>query len=483
MAKLYLKPCMLYANGCFNLKGAAMKKTLGVGLLSLVISVFLVGTCNAQFRDIFAGDYIADTAQKVLPSVVNISSTKTVLVEQSPFLQDPFFRDFFNFVPRRRLERALGSGVIVTQDGYIITNNHVVGGAEKVEVKLSNGRVYKAKIIGTDPKSDIGVIKINATNLPAISIGDSSKLRVGTVVLAIGNPFGLGQTVTMGIISALGRSGLGIADYENFIQTDAAINPGNSGGALVNMEGKLIGINTAILSKSGGSVGIGFAIPVNLAMSVMKSIVHYGKVVRGWLGITFQDITPEIARALGLNSTRGALVSGIMHNSPAEGAGLKRGDVILAINGKEVKDASDLRIKISEIMPGTKTKLEIIRNGKEKVLYAIIGNLEKAPITEVSFVIKDNRFLGGARVGELSSMAKQQLRLPQNLKGILVLSVRRNSAAESTGIKPGDVILSINGRRFMDLEAFKDALPKMNGHKISLKIFRQGIIMNITLIR
>ncbi len=460
-----------------------MKKILGIGLLTLALTFLLIGTSHAQSKDIFTGDHIADVAQKVLPSVVNISSTKIVLVEQSPFLQDPFFRDFFNFVPRRRLERALGSGVIVSKDGYIITNNHVVRGAEKVEVKLSDDRVYKAKIIGADPKSDIAVIKINASNLPAISIGDSSRLRVGTVVLAIGNPFGLGQTVTMGIVSALGRSGLGIADYENFIQTDAAINPGNSGGALVNMKGQLIGINTAILSKSGGSVGIGFAIPINLAMSVMKSIIRYGKVVRGWLGITFQDITPEIARALDLKTTEGALVSGVMHSSPAEKAGLKRGDVIVSVNGKRVKDASDLRIKISEIIPGTRAKIKVIRNQREKVLTATIGNLAKAPITEASFLIKDNRFLEGARVGKLSIMAKQQLRLPQDLKGILVLSVRRGSAAEGTGIKPGDVILSINGKRLMDLEEFRNVLPKLNGHRISLKIFRRGIIMNITLVR
>ena len=229
-------------------KGGKMKNRIRAGIIFLFLCISFSGIVYAGASNIFLNDSIANVAQKVLPSVVNIASIKTVVVEQSPFLSDPFFKNFFNFVPQKRLQKALGSGVIVSKDGYIITNNHVVGGADKVDVKLSDGRIFRAKIIGTDPKSDIAVIKISTKDLPNINIGDSSRLRVGTVVLAVGNPFGLGQTVTMGIVSALGRSGLGLSDYENFIQTDAAINPGNSGGALVNTKSELIGINTAILS-------------------------------------------------------------------------------------------------------------------------------------------------------------------------------------------------------------------------------------------
>jgi len=460
-------------------RNGKIKIVLMASFLFMLLSI----SSYAAPIDPFQGDLIADVAQKVLPSVVNISSVKTVIVGQSPFLSDPFFKDFFGSVPRKRLERALGSGVIVSDDGYIITNNHVVGGADKVEVRLADGRVFEASIIGSDPKSDVAVIKIAAKDLPAIAIGDSSNLRIGTVVLAVGNPFGLSQTVTMGIISALGRSGLGITDYENFIQTDAAINPGNSGGALVNMKGELIGINTAILSKSGGNVGIGFAIPVDLTMNIKESIIRYGKVVRGWFGVTVQDITPKIAKAMHLTSTRGVLVAGVVDDSPADKGGIKRGDVILEINSKKVTRASGLRIMASELLPGSSARVKILRNGKEKFLSIIIGDLSEAKITSNEFVIKDNRFLAGATVGEITDVIRERLSFPQDLKGVLVFKVEARSPAASTGLAPGDVIIGINGKDIDSLGGFEDVLSGLSGHKISIRIFRHGAIMDMTIIR
>ena len=460
-----------------------MKKIIRSGMYSLFFVFFLSRMALAASADMFQGDWVADVAQKVIPSVVNISSTKTVVIEQSPFFSDPFFREFFGNVPHERVQRALGSGVIITSDGYIITNNHVVGGADKVEVRLSDERVFTARIIGTDPKSDVAIVKIDAKGLPTIPVGDTSKLRIGTFVLAVGNPFGLGQTVTMGIISALGRSGLGITDYENFIQTDAAINPGNSGGALVNMKGELIGINTAILSQSGGNVGIGFAIPVDLAMSVKNSLIRYGKVVRGWLGVTAQDIDPKIAKTLNLGSTKGVLVSDVAKTSPASTAGIKRGDVLTAINGKPVISASSLRFAVSELTPGTPVKVTVFRDGKEWIIPVTIGDLAKATVAEDRFAVKDNRFLAGLTVSEITPTIRETLNLDPDMAGIVVLEVTRGTPAESTGIRPGDLILKINDKAIKDLSDFKKAVAALTSRKMSITIYRNGMIMSTTIIR
>jgi len=460
-----------------------MKKIIRSGMYSLFFVFFFSRMALAASADMFQGDWVADVAQKVIPSVVNISSTKTVVIEQSPFFSDPFFREFFGNVPHERVQRALGSGVIITSDGYIITNNHVVGGADKVEVRLSDERVFTARIIGTDPKSDVAIVKIDAKGLPTIPVGDTSKLRIGTFVLAVGNPFGLGQTVTMGIISALGRSGLGITDYENFIQTDAAINPGNSGGALVNMKGELIGINTAILSQSGGNVGIGFAIPVDLAMSVKNSLIRYGKVVRGWLGVTAQDIDPKIAKTLNLGSTKGVLVSDVAKTSPASTAGIKRGDVLTAINGKPVISASSLRFAVSELTPGTPVKVTVFRDGKEWIIPVTIGDLAKATVAEDRFAVKDNRFLAGLTVSEITPTIRETLNLDPDMAGIVVLEVTRGTPAESTGIRPGDLILKINDKAIKDLSDFKKAVAALTSRKMSITIYRNGMIMSTTIIR
>jgi serine protease Do len=460
-----------------------MKKIIRSGMYSLFFVFFLSRMTLAASADMFQGDWVADVAQKVIPSVVNISSTKTVVIEQSPFFSDPFFREFFGNVPHERVQRALGSGVIITSEGYIITNNHVVGGADKVEVRLSDERVFTARIIGTDPKSDVAIVKIDAKGLPTIPVGDTSKLRIGTFVLAVGNPFGLGQTVTMGIISALGRSGLGITDYENFIQTDAAINPGNSGGALINMKGELIGINTAILSQSGGNVGIGFAIPVDLAMSVKNSLIRYGKVVRGWLGVTAQDIDPKIAKTLNLGSTKGVLVSDVAKTSPASTAGIKRGDVLTAINGKPVISASSLRFAVSELIPGTPVKVTVFRDGKEWIIPVTIGDLAKATVAEDRFAVKDNRFLAGLTVSEITPTIRETLNLDPDMAGIVVLEVTRGTPAESTGIRAGDLILKINDKTIKDLSDFKKAVAALTSRKMSITIYRNGMIMSTTIIR
>ncbi|HEY9173833.1 MAG TPA: Do family serine endopeptidase, partial [Verrucomicrobiae bacterium] len=320
--------------------------------------------------------------KKVTPSVVNIYSAKTVRQTPAfaPFFDDPFFRQFFGVpfenVPRERREQSLGSGVIATEDGYILTNNHVVDGADEIKVALADDKsVYDAKVIGTDPQTDIAVLKIEGKNLPAITITDSDQLEVGDIVLAIGNPFGVGQTVTMGIVSAKGRGGMGIVDYEDFIQTDASINPGNSGGALVDAAGRLVGINQSIISRSGGNQGIGFSVPINLARYVMERLIADGKVTRGYLGVMIQPVTPDLAKEFKLPDNTGALIGDVTKDSPAEDAGLKEGDVIIEFNGKKVTDSRHLRLLVSQTAPGTKADVKLLRDGKEKNLTVKLGEL------------------------------------------------------------------------------------------------------------
>ncbi|MGA7951771.1 MAG: Do family serine endopeptidase [Thiobacillaceae bacterium] len=310
-----------------------------------------------------ASGSFANAAQAVTPSVVNVFTQKKVREASNPFASDPIFRHFFGdrVDPRPRQVSNLGSGVIVTTNGYILTNNHVVEAADEIQVALADGKIYPAKVVGADPETDLAVLKINATKLPAIVFGRSESLRVGDWVLAIGNPFGVGQTVTLGIVSALGRSHLGINTFENFIQTDAAINPGNSGGALVDAAGNLVGINSAIYSRTGGSQGIGFAIPANLAKQVMEQIIKNGSVTRGWVGIEVQDLSPEIAESFNLKSTEGALIAGVLKGGPADAAGIKPGDILLAVEGKPVSDSSTLLNLIAGLQPGTEAHLTLGR--------------------------------------------------------------------------------------------------------------------------
>ncbi|QCP51182.1 Do family serine endopeptidase [Trinickia violacea] len=325
----------------------------------------------------------ADAAQKAMPAVVNVFSSKDGALPPDPRAKDPLFRYFFGDRNKGKQQEEpatnLGSGVIVSSEGYILTNQHVVDGAQKIEISLADGRTTDAKVIGVDPETDLAVLKVNLTNLPTITLGRMDQARVGDVVLAIGNPFGVGQTVTMGIISALGRNHLGINTFENFIQTDAPINPGNSGGALVDANGNLLGINTAIYSRSGGSLGIGFAIPVSTARSVLESIITTGSVTRGWIGVEPQDVTPEIAESFGLEQKSGTIITGVLQGGPADKAGIKPGDVLQSVNGEEITDTTRLLNVIAQIKPGTDAKIRLIRKNKAIDLTVMIGKRPPPP--------------------------------------------------------------------------------------------------------
>jgi serine protease DegQ len=318
-----------------------------------------------------------------MPAVVNVFSSKDGSLPPDPRAKDPLFRYFFGDKNKGKQQEQpasnLGSGVIVSSEGYILTNQHVVDGADQIEIALADGRTTNAKVIGVDPETDLAVLKVNMTNLPTITLGRMDQTRVGDVVLAIGNPFGVGQTVTMGIVSALGRNHLGINTFENFIQTDAAINPGNSGGALVDVNGNLLGINTAIYSRSGGSLGIGFAIPVSTARSVLESIITTGSVTRGWIGVEPQDVTPEIAESFGLEQKSGAIVAGVLKNGPADRAGIKPGDILVSVNGQEITDTTRLLNVIAQIKPGTAAKVHLVRKSREMDLDVTIGKRPPPP--------------------------------------------------------------------------------------------------------
>jgi serine protease DegQ len=316
-----------------------------------------------------------ESAKRAMPAVVNIFTTKEAKQPKNPFMDDPFFRKFFGdrFGDQDEKQFSLGSGVVVSSQGYILTNNHVVEAADEIEIALADGRKAVAKLVGTDPETDLAVIKVDMKDLPAITLGHIDQTKVGDVVLAIGNPFGVGQTVTMGIVSALGRNHLGINTFENFIQTDAAINPGNSGGALVDTNGNLLGINTAIYSRSGGSLGIGFAIPVTTVKTVMESIINTGQVVRGWIGVEPQDITPELAESFGLKKKSGTIIAGVLKGGPADKAGMKPGDILIAVDGKPVVDTTEMLNLIAQLTPGNKAKMTVLRKSAESTLDVQVG--------------------------------------------------------------------------------------------------------------
>jgi serine protease DegQ len=316
-----------------------------------------------------------NAAKRAMPAVVNIFTSKGARDPKNPLLDDPFFKRFFgdHLGDPEEKQFSLGSGVIVSPEGYILTNNHVVEAADEIEVALADGRKAVAKVVGSDPETDLAVVKIELANLPVITLGHAEQVNVGDVVLAIGNPFGVGQTVTMGIVSALGRNHLGINTFENFIQTDAAINPGNSGGALVDANGNLLGINTAIYSRSGGSLGIGFAIPVTTVKMVMESIIGDGQVVRGWIGVEPQDITPELAESFGLGAKAGAIIAGVLKNGPADKAGMKPGDILVAVENKPVNDTTEMLNLIAQLKPGQKAKMTVVRKNQQAILDVTVG--------------------------------------------------------------------------------------------------------------
>jgi serine protease Do len=398
---------------------------------------------------------LAPIVKKVAPSVVKVE-VKIGAKEQSGngMPDNPFFRQFFG---NRKMysppEHGVGSGVIVTKDGYILTNNHVVDDADEVKVTLTDGREFTAKVIGKDPKSDVAVVKINAHDLPAITFADSDKCEVGDLVLAIGNPFAIGQTVTRGIVSATGRAAMDL-DYEDFIQTDAAINPGNSGGALVDAEGRLVGINTAIYSRSGGNQGIGFAIPTDLAKGVMESLIQYGKVTRGYLGVHIQDIDPTLAKQFDLKNDHGALVADVSPDSPAEKAGLKSGDVITKFDGKEVMDSRHLKLEVARVAPGQSVEVDVLRDGSSKTFEVRVKELPgENVVAQNDENNSDNSdTLKGVAVTDLDSQARQQFNVPEQIKGAVVTQVDPGTPAAEAGLKPGDVITEINRHSVKDAD-------------------------------
>ena len=413
---------------------------------------------------------LAPMLEKVTPGVVNIATEGKIQLQQNPLFNDPFFRRFFN-VPNQPLERktsSLGSGVIVdAKRGLVLTNNHVIANAQQITVTLRDGRQLEAEIVGTDPETDVAVIKIPADNLTAVKTSDSNKLRVGDFVVAIGNPFGLGQTVTSGIISALGRSGLGIIGvegYEDFIQTDASINPGNSGGALVNLRGELTGINTAIIAPNGGgNIGIGLAIPINLALNIMEQIVETGEVKRGFLGVSMQDMSPSLAEAFGLKGQQGAIINEVLPESPADKAGLRPGDIVISTDGKKIKNAADLRNRIGLLPVGAKIKFKILRDGKEKEFDIIVDeNTQVASGPNAS-----NELLKGVTVGDIEQGNPYYGRV----EGIMVADVMRGSAAWRSGLRAQDVITSVNKMPIKNLQEFLKAIDKQND-SLLLRIIR-----------
>ncbi|HEV2289431.1 MAG TPA: Do family serine endopeptidase [Candidatus Acidoferrales bacterium] len=470
------------------------------------VPVKMAGNLNPVLLGGFSNGF-ASVVRPALPAVVNISTTRVIRTQQNApgFFGDPFFQQFFGrqfgpSVPQTEKEHSLGSGVIINPDGYILTNNHVVAHGSDIEV-VWNNKEYKGKVVGTDPQTDIAVVKIDATGLPTLTFGDSAKLQVGDVVFAIGDPFGIGETATMGIVSAMGRSNLNIEgsqqrggrqSYEDFIQTDAAINPGNSGGALIDLHGNLIGINTAILSSGagpdgeGGNEGIGFAIPINLARNIMQQIIEHGKVERGHIGLVITNLTPDLAKAFGYTAGgTGALVNQVTAGGPAERAGIKRGDIILALNGEPITGFGDLTAQIVNSAPGTVMHLKVFRDGKtfdvpvtlasgapEQADNLVGGGGESAQPAEPSE--NPGKALEGVKVEALAPDIAQQLNLPLSTKGVVVDSVEQSSDAAEGGLQRGDVILEVNHKPVTTVQEFRSALAGTDNQPVLLLVIPAG---------
>jgi serine protease Do len=449
---------------------------------------------NAVPRDGTVPASFAPVVTKVAPSVVTIYSKKTVRFDSrnNPLLNDPFFRRFFGMeededgAPRSgrgrpRQEQGMGSGVIVSADGYILSNNHVVEEADEVTVGLvEGGPRMTAKVVGTDPQTDISVLKVQGTNFPAATITDSANLQVGDLVLAVGNPFGVGQTVTMGIVSAVGRGGFGIVDYEDFIQTDASINPGNSGGPLVDAQGRLVGINTAIVSGGGGNVGIGFSVPINMARGVMERIIENGRVIRGFLGVRIQPVTPELAKEFDLPAQTGALVGDVTANSPAAKAGLHAGDVITQFNGKKVTDSRNLRLMVAQSPPGSKATLELLRDGKERTVNVTLGELPTEQLAGDGERLRPGtgraktEGLAGIEVGELDARVRREMGIPSEVRGALVTGINPESQAYEAGLRPGDVLVEINRQKTSSPRDAMEAIRKAKGGRLLMRVWSRG---------
>jgi Do/DeqQ family serine protease len=430
-----------------------MKKSLKFASLQILLAILVVMALPVHSAMPFISSKngipsLAPLLQDVTPAVVNISVQTRSAIEENPLFRDPFFRRFFELPDQAaRPERSAGSGVIVDAGkGYVVTNYHVIKDAQQILVTLKDRRQFQAKLVGTDPGTDIALLKIEAKNLQALRLGDSDLLNVGDFVVAIGNPFGLGQTVTSGIVSALGRSGLDIEGYEDFIQTDASINPGNSGGALINLKGELIGINTAIIGPSGANVGIGFAVPSMMVKAVLDQIVRFGEVRRGRLGASSEDITHDLAGSLGLASTEGAIISIVEPNSPAEKAGMKPRDVVIGVNGRAVRNAADLRNKVGMMPIGETIELRLIRSAKPLTMKIKIAKPLDIAGTEAETVPQ----LAGATVANFNAGSSSR----EKIEGVLVTKVDANSPAWLHGIRPGDIIVGVNRRKVRSVQEF-----------------------------
>ena len=414
---------------------------------------------------------LAPMLEKVTPAVVNISSSTFIREREHPLLSDPFFRYFFGMPEQRREKResnSLGSGVIIdTEKGHVITNHHVIGKADEITVTLQDGRTFKAELVGADAETDVALLKIPAHDLTALKLADSEKLRVGDFVVAIGNPFGLSQTVTSGIVSALGRSGLGIEGYEDFIQTDASINPGNSGGALVNLRGELVGINTAIIAPGGGNVGIGFAIPTAMVEQVVAHLERFGEVQRGYLGLQMQDLTPDLVTAFRLDERKGALVVQVEKDSAAERAGLRAGDVVVGLNGRVIDNATELRNRIGLLRVGQRVRLDVLRQGRKLELTAVVA--EHASLNGENL----SPYLKGAEFSEVAVETRRG-----TIQRVMVQDIQEDSAAWNMGLRKGDVILSINRVRVQTLQDLAELINR-HGSTLVLRLLREDAIVTL----
>lgn len=405
----------------------------------------------------------SNVSKKVTPTVVNISTVSRKKVIQPFFEANPLFEDFFG-APQTRRDKSLGSGFLISRDGYIVTNDHVVRDAESIQVKLSNDKIYDAKVVGGDQKTDIAVIKINASDLPAAVLGDSDKLEAGQWAIAIGNPFGLDRTMTVGVISATGRSNVGIETYENFIQTDASINPGNSGGPLLNVYGEVIGINTAIVAAGQG---IGFAIPINMAKPIFSQLIQKGNVSRGYMGVTIQPVTEDLAQSFGLKQAKGALVNAVIKGGPADKAGIRQGDVITGLNGSEIKDPSQLQRKVAEAGVGTKVKITVFRDGTSLDLNITLANADSAPKQRAREERSGRQQEGGAdRLGLIVDNAELG-------GGVVVVDVAQDGAAAEAGIRSGDVIVSINRKKTSNTAEYSHIIQQAGkGSRVTILVRR-----------
>ncbi len=467
------------------LGSTAMFSAQDIGSSHSAVAAMAAPTTVAPTQPPVAG--FADVAKAVRPAVVNITSMQKLVRgrEQGPRLPFDLPDEFFNF-PRRphgphspfdREPRGMGmgSGVIVSPDGHIITNNHVVDGAKEVQVTLPDKREYTGKIVGADPRTDLAVVKIEDRNLPSVPWGDSSTLQVGDYVLAVGNPFGLNSTVTLGIVSALGRGRMGITQYEDFIQTDAAINPGNSGGALVNTRGELVGINTAIFSQTGGYQGVGFAVPASMARPVAESLVKSGKVVRGYLGVGIQELTPELAASFGATHPKGALVSDVTEDSPAEQGGLKQGDVIVAYHGLPVEDPAALQRAVTATPIGTKAKLKVLRDGHAHEVTVVVGEQPAMRTARAEDADSADHALAGIEVQPLDRETTRALGLNEKTKGVVVTQVEPGSTADRAGLAAGDVIQEVNRQPVRSLKDYERVTAELKkDQRVLLRINRRG---------